>query len=104
MEQMVTNIRQNADNAVQTEAIAVKAATDAQESGQAVVKAVEAMQEIAQKISIIEDITSQTRMLSLNATIEAVRAQEHGKGFAVVAAEVRSWPNEAGKQRLKLSN
>ncbi len=107
MEQMVTNIRQNADNAVQTEAIAVKAATDAQESGQAVVKAVEAMQEIAQKISIIEDITSQTRMLSLNATIEAVRAQEHGKGFAVVAAEVRSLAErsrQAAAEIIELTN
>ena len=48
------------------------------------------MQEIAKKIAIIEDITSRTRMLSLNATIEASRAQEHGRGFAVVAAEVRA--------------
>ena len=41
------------------------------------------------KISIIEEIASQTRLLSLNATIEAARAQD-GKGFAVVAAEVRA--------------
>ena len=90
MEEMVANIRQNSDNALQTEKIASQAAIDAQQSGRAVAEAVKAMQDIMQKITLIEDITRQTRMLSLNATIEAVRAQEHGKGFAVVAAEVRA--------------
>lgn len=89
MQQMAANIRQNADNAVQTEKIAVKSAEGARAGGKAVSQTVTAMRQIAKKISIIEDIAGQTRLLSLNATIEAARAQEHGKGFAVVASEVR---------------
>ncbi len=89
IEQMNATIRQNADNAHQTEQIAIKSAYDAQESGKAVFETVGAMKEIAQKISIIEEIARQTNLLALNAAIEAARAGEHGKGFAVVAAEVR---------------
>jgi methyl-accepting chemotaxis protein len=89
VEEMNATIRQNADNAQQTEKIALKSALDAEESGKAVALTVMAMKEIAGKISIIEEIARQTNLLALNAAIEAARAGEHGRGFAVVAAEVR---------------
>jgi methyl-accepting chemotaxis protein len=97
MEEMVSNIKQNADNAQQTDKIANKSAKDALESGKSVLEAVSAMKEIANKISIIEEIARQTNLLALNAAIEAARAGEHGKGFAVVAAEVRKLAERSQK-------
>jgi len=89
VEEMHATIRQNADNAMETEKIALKSAAGAQESGKAVADAVTAMKNIAAKITIIEEISRQTNLLALNAAIEAARVGEHGRGFAVVAAEVR---------------
>ena len=89
VEEMTATVKQNADNSIATESIAKKSATDADQGGKAVMDSVGAMNEIAAKISIIDEIARQTNLLALNAAIEAARAGEAGKGFAVVASEVR---------------
>ncbi len=89
MEQMSASIMQNNENASVTDGMAQKAATDAATGGSAVASTVEAMQKIADRIGVIDDIAYQTNLLALNAAIEAGRAGEHGRGFAVVASEVR---------------
>ncbi len=89
IEQMGASIQHNSESAGTTDGLSAQAAQKAIEGGEAVRETVTAMNSIADRINIIDEIAYQTNLLALNAAIEAARAGQHGKGFAVVAAEVR---------------
>ncbi|WP_051294998.1 methyl-accepting chemotaxis protein [Maridesulfovibrio bastinii] len=102
MDKMAESIKDNAKNCKKTREIATNAAKNAEEGGRSIQEGFNALNEIAGKIQIIEEIARQTNLLALNAAIEAARAGEHGKGFAVVASEVRKLAERSGKAALEI--
>jgi methyl-accepting chemotaxis protein len=125
MEELSTAARQIAENSSAVTAVAEETLKSAEEGKRLMADSTESMamlrikteesaekilnlgkksQQIGEIIEIINEIAIETKMLSLNAAIEAAKAGEAGKGFSVVAREIRRLAEDVVKSTVTIKD
>ncbi len=111
LDQLTSSVRSAADGAARASQMVGHAKSNAENGGNVVRRAVEAMSaiessssRIAKITGVIDDIAFQTNLLALNAGVEAARAGDAGRGFAVVAAEVRALAQRSSDAAREISD
>jgi len=102
-DELAHSINEISQQVGRSSSISAQAVQEAQRTDALVQGLGQAVSKIAEVSSLINDIASQTNMLSLNATIEAARAGDAGKGFAVVAGEVKNLANQTARATDEIS-
>jgi methyl-accepting chemotaxis protein len=103
IEEMTSSIREVAANCGKASEHAEKASEISDAAMGQAEELNKSSQDIGSIISIINQVTEQTKLLALNATIEAARAGESGKGFAVVAGEVKELAKQTAEATARIA-
>ncbi len=102
MQQILSIIISNAERAQQTNQKANMASKNLETSSTVFLNAIDTMKKVTDKVSIIAEIARETKILSLNASVEAARAGDYGRGFAVVAEEVQKLSEESKDASIEI--
>lgn len=89
IEEMTSSVIQNTEKTEGTALTVNNTSQLVKKSQEAINRTMQAVEEVDDKIGIIQEIAFKTNILALNAAIEAARAGQAGKGFSVVANEVK---------------